>query len=229
VTTAQVAALLMACAVFLALRPDPALRLESIVADSHGSFGRSTLGAFVSRLTGRKRREAAKRRAAIDALGALAADLSAGMPPQRALVIAGESVWPLACGAVRFDGDVAAALRQDAQRMPMLAPLAACWAVSQQQGSGLSISVARMAEQARISEDIRVQLEAQLAGPRATARILMLLPAFGIAMGVMMGVNPLAWLLGTVPGLACLLAGACLAGIGYWWTSRIVRGVERLL
>ena len=113
--------------------------------------------------------------------------------------------------------------------MPLIAPLAACWAVSAQQGSGLSISVTRMAEQARIAEDIRVQLEAQLAGPRATARILMLLPLFGLAMGVMMGVNPLAWLLGTPVGIACLVAGMALTALGYWWTSRIVQRVERLL
>ena len=113
--------------------------------------------------------------------------------------------------------------------MPMLAPLAACWAVSENQGSGLATSVARITEQARIAEDIRVQLEAQLAGPRATARILMLLPAFGIAMGMLMGVNPLGWLLGTLPGLMCLFAGLSLAALGYWWTSRIVSRVEALL
>ncbi len=151
------------------------------------------------------------------------------MPQQRALISSGGGVWPAACGAVRFDGDIAAALREDAVHTPLLAPLAACWAVSEQQGSGLAISVARMAEQARIAEDIRLQLEAQLAGPRATARILMLLPLFGIAMGMMMGVNPLAWLFGTPPGLACLFAGSVLAGLGYWWTSRIVSRVENLL
>jgi tight adherence protein B len=147
----------------------------------------------------------------------------------RALITTGEGVWPAACGAVRFDGDIAEAFRQDSVRMPLLAPLAACWAVSARQGSGLSISVSRMAEQARIAEDIRVQLEAQLAGPRATARILMMLPLFGIAMGMMMGVNPLGWLLGTPLGLACLVTGSCLAGLGYWWTSRLVQHVERLL
>jgi tight adherence protein B len=86
-----------------------------------------------------------------------------------------------------------------------------------------------MAEQARVAEDIRVQLEAQLASPRATARILMLLPLFGIAMGMMMGVNPVGWLLGTPLGLACLVGGLALTALGYWWTSRIVQRVERLL
>jgi tight adherence protein B len=48
-------------------------------------------------------------------------------------------------------------------------------------------------------------------------------------MGMMMGVNPLGWLLGTPLGAACLLSGISLAGVGYWWTSRIVHRVEALL
>ncbi len=220
---------LIAAAVFLAIRPDPGHRLELIVGDVRGAPARGSLPASLLRIAARKQKANEARKRAIEALATLAADLSAGMPQQQALISSGEGVWPAASGAVRFDGDIAAALRQDAVRMPLLAPLAACWSVSEQQGGGLAISVARMAEQARIAEDIRVQLSAQLAGPRATARILMLLPAFGIAMGMLMGVNPLGWLLGTLPGIACLLAGIALAGLGYWWTSRIVSRVEMLL
>jgi tight adherence protein B len=171
----------------------------------------------------------AERLTAIRALSALAAELRSGRPQRQALAMTGEGVWTSACGAVRLDGDVAAALRVDAERTPLLAPLAACWSVSAEFGSGLADAVGRLAEQARVAEDIRVQLEAQLAGPRATARILMLLPLFGIAMGMMMGVNPLGWLLGTLPGLACLLLGMALAMLGLWWTGCIVRKVERLL
>lgn len=223
------AASLIAASVFVFIRPDPAHRLEAMSATGRDTRMGRTLRDIVSKRRGSARHRAASRRAAIEALGALSAELSAGTPQQRALLAVGERVWPAACGAARFDGDVAEALRLDARRMPLLAPLAACWAVSVSQGSGLSISVARMAEQARIAEDIRVQLEAQLAGPRATARILMLLPTFGIAMGIMMGVNPLAWLCGTVPGLACLVVGLGLVSLGYWWTSRIVAHVESLL
>jgi len=224
-----VPAALLAAAVFIVMQPDPAHRLEAILGLAQRPVARSPVRELGARFLGRGRQRSEARRQAIEALGCLSAELSAGTPQQRALVIAGEQVWPTACGAARFDGDVVEALRQDARRMPLIAPLAACWAVSSQQGSGLSISVTRMAEQARIAEDIRVQLEAQLAGPRATARILMLLPLFGIAMGVMMGVNPLAWLLGTPVGIACLVVGMALSALGYWWTSRIVQRVERLL
>lgn len=224
-----VPATLVAIAVFFVMQPDPVHRLEAILGVARRQTAVSPLRAFGARLFSKGRERSAARQLAIEALGCLSAELSAGTPPQRALVIAGEHAWPVACGAVRFDGDVAEALRQDARRMPLIAPLAACWAVSAQQGSGLAISVTRMAEQSRIAEDIRVQLEAQLAGPRATARILMLLPLFGIAMGMMMGVNPVAWLLGTPLGLACLVGGLALTALGYWWTSLIVQRVEKLL
>lgn len=222
-------AVLVAGAVFMLVRPDPAHRLEAIAGTPAGMTPGASLRERYASVTGRRRRRTEARKAAIEALSVLAAELRAGTPQQRALTVSGERVWPAACGAVRFDGDVVEALRQDALRMPLLASLAACWAVAAQHGSGLSAAVTRMAEQARIAEDIRVQLEAQLAGPRATARILMMLPLFGIAMGMMMGVNPLAWLVGTPLGLCCLIAGVALVALGYWWTSRIVQRVENLL
>ena len=224
-----VSSALVAVAVFIVMQPDPAHRLEAVLRVGQHPEGGMPLRELGARIFGRSRKRSAARREAIAALGSLSAELSAGTPQQRALVMVGEQVWPAACGAVRFDGDIAEALRQDARRTPLIAPLAACWAVSAQQGSALSVSVNRIAEQARIAEDIRVQLEAQLAGPRATARILMVLPVFGIAMGMMMGVNPLAWLLGTPVGLACLVAGMAFTALGYWWTTRIVQRVERLL
>jgi tight adherence protein B len=74
-----------------------------------------------------------------------------------------------------------------------------------------------------------VQLEAQLAGPRATARMLATLPLIGLAMGMLMGADPLQWLLGTAPGLLCLLGGALLTVAGMAWTGRIATAVERQL
>ncbi|MGI9135601.1 MAG: type II secretion system F family protein [Candidatus Nanopelagicales bacterium] len=220
---------LMATAVFLAIRPDPTTRLESISGLVVREDRSSELHTLLARVIARRRLQVAERQAAVRALSALAAELSAGTHPQRALVITGESVWPSACGAVRLDGDVVEALRADARRTPIITPLSACWAVASQQGSGLSVAVTRMSEQARIAEDIRVQLLAQMAGPRATARILMMLPIFGIAMGMMMGVDPVGWLLGTPLGLGCLVCGLALTCLGYWWTSAIATRVERLL
>ena len=111
----------------------------------------------------------------------------------------------------------------------MLRQLAACWQVGADTGAGLAASVGRLAATARAAEDVRVDLEGQLAGPRATARMLALLPLVGIGFGMMLGSDPLAWLLGTTPGRLCLLAGVILTAVGTVWTGRIAARVERLL
>ena len=167
----------------------------------------------------------------IQALGALAAELEVGQPPVTALSRAGgePSAWPMAVGAAQMAGDVVAALVVDARRHDVLRQLAACWQVGADTGAGLAVSVGRLATTARAAEDVRVDLEGQLAGPRATARMLALLPLVGIAFGMMLGSDPLAWLLATTPGRLCLLGGLLLTAVGTVWTGRIAARVERLL
>ena len=71
----------------------------------------------------------------------------------------------------------------------------------------------------------RHDIAAQLAGPRATARLLAVLPLLGILMGAGLGMHPLSFLLGGPPGLACLTAGVALDGLGLWWTRRMAARV----
>jgi tight adherence protein B len=191
-----------------------------------------------ARITGRiglgpasRRRQAQERLLVIRALGALAAELESGQPIGTAMRRAGgdPSVWPVSVGALKMDGDVASALATDAFRHPVLQQLAACWQVGADSGAGLAAAVARLAASARSAEDVRVDLEGQLAGPRASARMLAVLPFVGIGFGMMLGSDPLAWLLTSVPGRLCLLAGVTLTALGTWWTGRIARRVERML
>ncbi len=167
----------------------------------------------------------------IQALGALAAELEAGQPPGAALGRSGgqPSVWPVTLAAVQMAGDVTAALAVDARENGVLRQLAACWQVGADTGAGLAVSVGRIAATARAAEDVRVDLEGQLAGPRATARMLALLPLVGIGFGMMLGSDPLAWLLGTTVGRLCLIVGLLLTVTGAFWTGRIAARVERLL
>lgn len=169
--------------------------------------------------------------AVVQALAALAAELEAGQTPADALehVSGWPSVWPGAVAASRLGGDVPAALRTDAGRHSVLIQLAACWQVGSRTGSGLAASVDRLASSARAAEDVRVQLEAQLAAPRATARMLGLLPLIGLGFGVLMGADPVGWLVGSTFGVACLVVGLGLTIAGMWWTGRIARRVEALL
>ena len=167
----------------------------------------------------------------MQALGALAAELEAGQAPTSALIAAaGEpSVWPTTVAAISVGEDLAAALEQDARDRPALRSLAACWQVSATTGTGFAVAVSRLATSARAAEAVRVDLEGELAGPRATARMLAVLPLIGVGFGVMLGSDPLSWLLTTVPGLACLVVGVCLTALGTAWTGRIAAAVERLL
>ena len=167
----------------------------------------------------------------VQALAALAAELEAGHPPGEALRRAGGDpcVWPVARAALHLDGDVPSALEADARHHPVLGHLAACWRVAADSGAGLAASVARLAAASRSAEDVRVDLEAQLAGPRATARLLALLPIVGIGFGMLMGTDPVAWLVGATAGRACLVGGIGLTLAGTWWTGRIAARVERLL
>jgi tight adherence protein B len=59
--------------------------------------------------------------------------------------------------------------------------------------------------------------------------MLAVLPVVGIGFGLMLGADPLAWLVGSTPGRACLACGVALTGIGVWWTGRIAASVERML
>jgi tight adherence protein B len=174
-------------------------------------------------------RSAEHRAAAIASLSALAADLHAGQPAFTALERAGSTAWPHAAAAIRLGGDVSSALQLDAKCTPALAGLAACWSVTEHTGSGLATALTRVADAARLDEDVRVQLEAQLAGPRATARMLSFLPIIGLMLGVLLGADPVRWLLGDPIGWLCLIAGVGFTALGLVWTSRIARNVEQLL
>lgn len=178
-----------------------------------------------------RRRGARERARTVQALGAFAAELESGQAPTAALLGAGGDpcVWPTAAAAVRLGEDIAGALTLDARLRPALQPLAACWSVSVATGTGFAAAVSRLATSARAAEAVRVDLEGELAGPRATARMLALLPVIGVGFGVMLGSDPLTWLLTTGPGLLCLIVGAGLTALGAAWTARIAASVERLL
>jgi tight adherence protein B len=180
----------------------------------------------LTRLRNRTRRDDA---AALDALAALAAELRAGQPPILALRRTGTQVWPRAAAAARLGGDLTQALRADARDEPALRGLAACWEITARTGSGMAITVQRLADSVRSTQETRVHLRAQLAAPRATARMLAALPLIGILLGHVLGADPITWLLGSAFGLVVVILAAVCTGVGWWWISRIARQVERLL
>ncbi len=185
----------------------------------------------------RGRRSAAERRGAavIELCAAVAGELHAGRQPDRALLAAG--AVPLrelgesgaaVLAAARFGGDVPEALRE-AARSPGaegLGGVAACWHVSVEGGAGLAKGLDAVACALRAERDQREELEALLAGPRSTALVLALLPAFGLLLGAAMGADPMRVLLHSPAGLACLVIGGLLEWAGLAWVARLVRAAE---
>lgn len=225
--TVIVAAALAGAAAWLLVRP--AMRAPSLAPIAH---------AWISRARRRfhTRRHRARLRAATrEALAEVVADVRAGQPPARALERAlcdrEPAPAPRTLAAARWGGDVVAALHDDsrASAQSILAAAAACWSVAAVQGAGLADALDRLVAQDRRAEEVRRQLDAHLAAPRATARMLALLPALGLGLGLAVGGDPIGWLLGTPLGWACLVLGLLLIAAGLAWASRIVARTERLL
>ncbi len=177
------------------------------------------------------RDEAAERTGARQACAALSAELRAGRDPAGALEVAATAATGpfarsllAAAAAARLGGDVAAALESGP---PSAVPqvrrgLAACWTASATTGAGLAAAVDRLEEGLRGAAEARRSVEAEVAGPRATAGLLALLPVAGVLLAAGLGADPLHVLLETPVGLACLVLGLALDGLGVWWTGRLV-------
>src|SRR5699024_4362065 len=132
-------------------------------------------------------------------------------------------------GAARSGADVPAAFRRAAEQPGAggLLGVAACWQVAVDGGASLATGLDRVARALRDERDQRDDLDVQLAGPRATVRILAALPPAGLLLGTTMGAAPLQVLFGTRAGLGCLAAGLALEGAGLAWASAILRSATR--
>ena len=66
-------------------------------------------------------------------------------------------------------------------------------------------------------------METALAAPRATATLLGVLPLGGVALGELVGVDPVAVLIGTPLGRVALVLGLAATWGGRVWMRRLVR------
>lgn len=188
-----------------------------------------------------ERRAAAAREAAVlELCTSVAAELRAGQQPQAALLSVGvHGLGPhgaAVLAAARFGGDLPGALRRAARLGGAhgLGGVAACWQVAADGGAGLAEGLERVAGALRLERDQHEDVRAQLAGPRATASILALLPLLGLLLGTAMGAEPLEVLLHSPVGWGLLGAAVAFECVGLAWVSWIVRraedvGVERAL
>jgi tight adherence protein B len=188
-------------------------------------------GAVWLHAGGRRRRAAEQgRRQTIEACDALVAELAAGQPATRALQRTAEqhpALWP-AARAGMLGGDVAAALRgaSAAPGSAGLGSVGSAWQVAEGSGAGLVTALQRVAESLRADDAVQAEVAAALAPARATARLLAVLPVFGLLLGSGIGGDPLGLLLRTAGGNALLLAGVVLALSGTVWVERLADRVQ---
>jgi len=101
--------------------------------------------------------------------------------------------------------------------------LAAAWQVATQAGTPLSGCLHDLAASLRDLAQVQRDCEVALAAPRATARLVMVLPVIGLLFGSVMGFDTLHTLFATLPGLVCLVAGGLLMLAAASWNRALVR------
>lgn len=108
--------------------------------------------------------------------------------------------------------------------------LAAAWFVATAAGAPLASSLRDFADGLRDLAQTERDLSTALAGPAATAKLVMILPAVGILFGLVLGFNAVESLFTSVPGLICLSTGTVLLIVARAWNRRLLaRARPRLL
>lgn len=108
--------------------------------------------------------------------------------------------------------------------------LAAAWQVATEAGASLAPSLRQLAASVRDLAQTRREISVALAGPVATARMVMVLPVIGVLFGLALGFDTLGTLFTTVPGLICLVLGSALIVGARSWNRRLVaRAQPRIL
>jgi tight adherence protein B len=164
-------------------------------------------------------------------LDALVPALKAGLPPLAAL----RTVTMLS-----DTDDVAATLIEAADTGLPLGPVwlgtanrlgsadlrlaGSAWSLCDAMGSPLAPTLATVVTTVRQRRELQRRIDAALAGPQATVRVLSVLPALGPVVAVLVGV-PVEQLYAGSAGLVALASGAALLLLGRWWCRRLVRSV----
>jgi len=172
----------------------------------------------------------------------LVAELRAGAHPAAAAEGAAADAAPEVAGMLRsaaatarLGGDVAAALTAAtsgahngaatgaAHTAAATGRMARAWALAERHG----VALAELLDAVRRDVEHRAafarEVDARMAGPRATAAVLAGLPVLGLLLGESAGAAPLAVLTGTPIGQVLLVAGAALLCAGTVWTGRLTR------
>lgn len=121
---------------------------------------------------------------------------------------------------------VAAGTAPHAERSAWSA-LAAIWFIATEAGAPLAPALERSAEVLRSLGQSAREVDTALAGPVATSRIVLALPAVGLLLGTLLGFDVFGTFL-TVPGALCFGVGVVLIVLAVRWNRRLLRWARDL-
>ncbi|WP_353809052.1 type II secretion system F family protein [Agromyces sp. SYSU T00194] len=105
--------------------------------------------------------------------------------------------------------------------------VAAGWTVAERAGSPIAGMLRDTAGTLRDLAALQRDLDATLAGPRATARLVALLPPAGVGLGMVLGFDPLGVLIGSPLGVAAGATGAGLLLAARAWSRALADRAAR--
>jgi len=98
----------------------------------------------------------------------------------------------------------------------------AIWAIAQVEGGSVAQAMKNLSHSFDAEAKHRRDLELAFAAPRATAKLVTLLPLFGLALAQMFGLNPIGAVATKPLAFVSLVLGAALLIGGRLWTSSIL-------
>ena len=161
-------------------------------------------------------------------LAHLAVLLGAGLSPDRAweelAVLGGSGSVPDEVVHLRRSGrslaeSIEAAVENQA---PSWRTVGMWWEVARVSGAPLGPALRSLARSLRDQERTRREVDAELAAPRATMRLVTVLPLVSLAAGALGGVDTLSFLFLTSPGRVSLATGVACLVLAWWWMRVMV-------
>ncbi|MBF6355661.1 type II secretion system F family protein [Nocardia higoensis] len=207
-----------------------------VVGTGVGPFIAAALAAATVTVRARRgrrdREQGAESLRLLDALEAVVGELRVGAHPSAAAEVAAREsgsgpaarAFAVSAARSRLGGSGADGLRDDDSVIRVeLDRIADAWQVAERHGLALAelLAAARADLAGRVR--FRRRSAAAMAGARATATVLSGLPLLGLALGQLMGAQPLRVLLTTAAGDVLLPLGAAFVCVGVLWTDAITR------
>ncbi|MCS5735525.1 type II secretion system F family protein [Herbiconiux daphne] len=161
---------------------------------------------------------------------AIAARVERGAPIAAAVGAAAVGALPrLELGRGRGSASAARVKRGGAAGMGAAwATVAAAWSVATETGAPLGRCLADIADSLRAVGQVEREIDAALAGPAATTRLVAALPVMSLASGWLLGFDTAGVLFGSPAGVTCLVGGLLLMAAGHVWSSRLLRRARQL-